>query len=73
MGLRVSETAFSTKAGQSTVAAWTLIVPQNAPPVAVRVTARAGNFTDGEERVVPVLSNRILVTDTQPFWSGSGP
>lgn len=68
MGLRVADVAFSAKAGQNSVATWTLVVPQDLPPVAVRVTARAGTFTDGEERVVPVLPNRILVTDVQPFW-----
>ncbi|MEZ0540474.1 alpha-2-macroglobulin family protein [Fibrella arboris] len=56
----------------STVVAWTLVVPQDLPPVAIRVTATAGSFTDGEERVVPVLPNRTLVTDVQPFWINGG-
>ena len=56
----------------SSVAVWTLIIPQNLPPVAVRVTAQAGSFSDGEERVVPVLPNRILVTDVQPIWIDGG-
>ncbi|MBO0950536.1 alpha-2-macroglobulin family protein [Fibrella forsythiae] len=56
----------------STVIAWTLVVPQDLPPVAIRVTATAGTFTDGEERVVPVLPNRTLVTDVQPFWINGG-
>jgi uncharacterized protein YfaS (alpha-2-macroglobulin family) len=57
---------------KSAVVAWNLVTPTDLPPVAVRVTARAGTFTDGEERVVPVLPNRILVTDTQPFWVDGG-
>ncbi|MEZ0485721.1 alpha-2-macroglobulin family protein [Fibrella aquatica] len=56
----------------STVVAWTLVIPQGLPPVAFRVTATAGAFTDGEERVVPVLPNRTLVTDAQPFWINGG-
>ncbi|MEZ0608264.1 alpha-2-macroglobulin family protein [Fibrella sp. WM1] len=72
MGLRVADVSFSAKAGQNSVATWNLVVPQGLPPVAVRVTARAGTFTDGEERVVPVLPNRILVTDVQPFWIDGG-
>lgn len=72
MGLRVADVSFSAKAGQSSVATWSLVVPQDLPPVAVRVTARAGTFTDGEERVVPVLPNRMLVTDVQPFWIDGG-
>ncbi|CCG99006.1 UPF0192 protein [Fibrella aestuarina BUZ 2] len=72
MGLRVADVSFSAKAGQNSVATWNLVVPQELPPVAVRVTARAGTFTDGEERVVPVLPNRVLVTDVQPFWIDGG-
>ncbi len=72
MGLAVTTQAISVKAGQSSLAAWTLVVPQNMPPVAFRVTATAGTFTDGEERVVPVLPNRTLVTDAQPFWINGG-
>ncbi len=68
VGLVTLNQAFSSKAGQSSVVVWTLVIPQNAPPVAVRVTAQAGTFSDGEERVVPALPNRILVTDVQPIW-----
>jgi hypothetical protein len=32
-----------------------------------RITARSGNFSDAEETTVPVLSNRILVTETMPL------
>jgi hypothetical protein len=31
------------------------------------VVASAGNFTDGEENALPVLSNRMLVTETLPL------
>ncbi|MBO0937823.1 carboxypeptidase-like regulatory domain-containing protein [Fibrella sp. HMF5335] len=72
LGLKTLNQAFSTKTGQSAVAVWTLVMPQSLPPVAVRVTAQAGNFSDGEERVVPVLPNRILVTDAQPIWIDGG-
>jgi len=32
-----------------------------------RIVARAGNISDGEENVLPVLSNRMLVTETLPL------
>src|SRR5690606_28477494 len=42
-------------------------------PVTVRISARAGNFTDGEAHMLPVVSNRMLVTETLPLWiNGSG-
>src|SRR4030065_1206226 len=30
--------------------------------------AKAGDFSDGEQNVLPVLSNRMLVTETLPMW-----
>ena len=32
-----------------------------------RVIARAGNYSDGEENAMPVLTNRMLVTETMPL------
>ncbi|WP_168797520.1 alpha-2-macroglobulin family protein [Neolewinella litorea] len=33
-----------------------------------RITARGGDFSDGEENVVPVLTDRTLVSVTVPFY-----
>jgi TonB-dependent SusC/RagA subfamily outer membrane receptor len=42
-------------------------------PVIVRLIARAGNVSDGEENVLPVLTNRVLVTESLPLnLRGSG-
>ena len=37
-----------------------------------RVLARAGDFSDGEENVVPVLTDRALVTVSRPFFLRPG-
>ena len=58
---------FSVKKGQSARLAWNLTVPEDVQAVTVRVKAAAGNFTDGEENVLPVLTNRMLVTETMPL------
>ncbi len=58
---------FAVKIGQSTVVKWTLTVPSTLQAVTYRLTAQAGSHTDGEERSVPVLTNRLLVTETMPF------
>ncbi|GAB3546700.1 alpha-2-macroglobulin family protein [Spirosoma fluminis] len=61
-------------AGQSQSVGWTLVVPTGLETVTCRLTAQAAGFTDGEEFTVPVLPNRMLVTDTKPFWvNGAGP
>jgi uncharacterized protein YfaS (alpha-2-macroglobulin family) len=53
--------------GQSAVAKWTLIVPEGISAVVYRVSAQAGNYTDGEESALPILSNRMLVTESLPI------
>ena len=58
---------FSVKAGQSTVVQKRLIIPEGLQAVTYRVSARAGNHTDGEEKTVPVLADRMLVTESMPF------
>jgi uncharacterized protein YfaS (alpha-2-macroglobulin family) len=59
--------SFTVKAGQSTAVKWNLAVPATLQAVTYRLTAQAGNHTDGEERSAPVLGNRTLVTETMPF------
>lgn len=57
----------SLEAKGSEVVSWEIEIPKNQQAVAVQVFARAGNFTDGEEKILPVLSNRMLVTESMPF------
>lgn len=64
---------FSVSNNQSVALAWTLIVPSGVDAhtlenVTFRISAQAGDFTDAEERTVPVLPSRILVLDSQPFY-----
>ncbi|MBC6993854.1 alpha-2-macroglobulin family protein [Neolewinella lacunae] len=37
-------------------------------PVGYRIIARGGAYSDGEENVFPVLSDRTLITVSQPFY-----
>ncbi len=53
--------------GESTQLTWPLHIKEGTRAVTYRLTARAGNFSDGEERTVPVLSNRMLVTESLPL------
>ncbi len=65
---------FSIPAGQSAPVSWTVVVPTGVTDIVnVKMVASAGLFTDGEERPLPVLPNRMLVLDSQPFWiNGNG-
>jgi Bacterial Alpha-2-macroglobulin MG10 domain/Alpha-2-macroglobulin family/MG2 domain len=49
-------------------ASWTLQVPSGwNRPVKYQVSAAAGSFSDGEESILPVVTNRVLITETLPL------
>ncbi|MBP7498048.1 MAG: hypothetical protein KA792_10330, partial [Bacteroidales bacterium] len=46
---------------------WQLNIPDNISAVTLKITAQSGNFSDGEEITLPLLSNRMLVTESLPL------
>ncbi|WP_070138355.1 alpha-2-macroglobulin family protein [Crocinitomix algicola] len=58
---------FSVDQGQSTTVAWKVNVPYDLSTVKYKIVAQAGEFSDGEENVLPILSNRQLVTESMPM------
>lgn len=54
-------------AGQSGVVQWELTIPEGAGALTYKVTANSGSFSDGEEMTIPVLTNRMLVTESLPL------
>lgn len=58
---------FSVKGKQSTSVSWTISVPLGVEAITWRVVAKADKFTDGEEAALPVLANRMLVTESMPL------
>ncbi len=58
---------FTAKKGQSAAIAWDLAIPDGIQAITYKVVAKAGNFTDGEEMTLPVMTNRMLVTETMPL------
>jgi len=68
-----AQKSFSVAAGQTTTASWTFEVPSTIDITAVKVVAIADNFSDGEQHLLPVLPNRMLVTESLPLYiSGKG-
>ena len=47
---------------------WSVEIPKDIEGLQYRISVKAGNFTDGEESVIPVLSNRTLITETAAIW-----
>lgn len=62
-----AELSFSVAAKQSTTVDWNIEIPEGLQAVTYRVVATAGNFSDGEEMTIPVVTNRMLVTETLPL------
>jgi uncharacterized protein YfaS (alpha-2-macroglobulin family) len=59
---------FTAEARQSTVVNFDIEIPNNFNNAVVyRIVANAGNISDGEEAAIPVVTNRMLVTETMPL------
>jgi TonB-dependent SusC/RagA subfamily outer membrane receptor len=59
---------FTVGAGQSSAVKFPIQIPFTFnKPLIWRVIAEAANFSDGEENTLPVLSNRMLVTESLPL------
>lgn len=59
---------FTVDASGNTQLSWSLAIPEGLQAVTYKVLAKAGNYSDGEEGFLPVLTNRTLVTETLPMW-----
>jgi uncharacterized protein YfaS (alpha-2-macroglobulin family) len=59
---------FTVDAKGNTQISWRLDIPDKVQAVQYKVIAKAGDFSDGEQNALPVLSNRMLVTETLPMW-----
>lgn len=58
---------FSVKANGNANVEWKLKVPMNTGTLTWRVVAQSGELSDGEENALPVLSNRMMVTESLPL------
>jgi uncharacterized protein YfaS (alpha-2-macroglobulin family) len=59
---------FKVDAKGNTQISWKLQILEDIQAVQYKIMAKAGDFSDGEQNVLPVLSNRMLVTETLPMW-----
>ncbi|MCQ2264650.1 MAG: MG2 domain-containing protein [Bacteroidales bacterium] len=64
------ERDFSVEAGQSQEVHFAIVVPTNIGAITYRIEAKNNqtpSFADGEENTIPVLTNRILITESLPL------
>ncbi len=68
------EVSFSVKPGQTTSVSWKIDIPKDyTDALTYTVNATAGSFSDGEQDILPVLSNQTEITSSLPFhFTGNG-
>ncbi|WNJ17408.1 alpha-2-macroglobulin family protein [Pontibacter sp. G13] len=62
-----TEVSIDIPAGESVSVDWAVNIPMTSEAYVVQMMASTGEHTDGEEHLLPVLSNRTLVTESLPF------
>ncbi len=58
---------FSIEQGKNIAVEWKIEIPEGMSAIGVRIIAVGKDHSDGEERVIPILTNRMLVTETMPL------
>lgn len=59
---------FNCNAKENTNVSWSITIPEGIQGIQYKIVAKSGNFSDGEENILPVLPNKILVTESLPIW-----
>ncbi len=60
--------SFQVDSLDNTQVSWRLKIPSDIQAIQYKIVAKAGDFSDGEQNVLPVLTNRMMVTETLPMW-----
>ncbi|WP_419870485.1 alpha-2-macroglobulin family protein [Chryseobacterium sp. CT-SW4] len=71
-GLNNLSQSFNLNEKENAVVAWKVKVPENVSSVILKVVAKAGSYSDGEQQAVAILPNRMLVTDAVPVFVKEG-
>lgn len=58
---------FEVEGNSRKILSWKLKVPFEKDSVVYRLKASSGNMSDGEQKLLPILKNRMLVTETLPI------
>ncbi|HUP80200.1 MAG TPA: alpha-2-macroglobulin family protein, partial [Pirellula sp.] len=66
-GNTTNEQLFEIAAGESKSYHWNLSVPDGSYPIIYKTVGATEKLSDGEEGMLPVLSKRVLVTESMPL------
>lgn len=70
--LNETSKTFAVNENGNTAVQWNLKVPKEVSSIIIKIIANAGNFSDGEQKAVAILPNRMLVTDAVPVFVKEG-
>lgn len=59
---------FSCKGKENTYINWNITIPENLQGLQYKIIAKSGGYSDGEENILPVLTNKVLITESIPLW-----
>ncbi|MFC2107733.1 hypothetical protein ACFLRY_05315, partial [Bacteroidota bacterium] len=59
--------SFKASKGASSQVSWKIKIPETTNALSYRIVAKSENFSDGEEMMIPVLTNSMLVTESLPL------
>lgn len=71
-GLNSSTQNFDLNENGNSVVTWKVKVPNNVSSIILKVVAKAGAYSDGEQQAIAILPNRMLVTDAVPVFVKEG-
>ncbi len=63
-----SEKQFSVEANSSTNVSWKIMIPSGIQAITCKIVAVTDKFSDGEEHILPILTNDILITESLPLF-----
>ncbi|MCX8523938.1 MG2 domain-containing protein [Chryseobacterium formosus] len=66
------EQSFSIDENGNSALTWKVKVPNNVSSIILKVVAKAGQYSDGEQKAIAILPNRMLVTDALPIFVKEG-
>ena len=58
---------FNLFSGRNTALTWSIRIPRSIQAIKYEVKASSETFSDGEEKIIPVLPNRKLITESLPI------
>ena len=60
-----STKSFDVAAENNSIVEWQLKVPAGYPTVQIKIVAATDEFSDGEQHELPILPNKVLISDTE--------